>query len=154
MKGIFFLAVSSPDNFIYVFIDNFNLFIEGLKIVSRFENVNVCDNKKSNFLNFYIDYGRVVMTALHGRKLGSIYVVGSVLSPNDTLWAQARSNGCEVKTYKRNASNKEKKVDTKLVCSAMRFILTKNLSTLLLIAGDGDYVPLVEEAIKENWKVE
>ncbi|CAI2202004.1 7210_t:CDS:1, partial [Funneliformis geosporum] len=145
---------SSPDNSVYVFIDNSNLFIEGSKIVSRLENVNVCDNKQPNFLDFYVDHGQLVMTVLHGRKMSSAFVIGSVPPPNDTLWDRARSYGCEVKTYQRNASNKEKKVDTKLVCRAMRSILTKNHSTLLLVAGDSDYCPLIEEAREENWNIE
>ncbi|CAG8755523.1 808_t:CDS:1, partial [Funneliformis caledonium] len=36
----------------------------------------------------------------------------------------------------------------------MRSIFTKKPSTLLLVAGDSDYVPLLEEAKEENWKIE
>jgi hypothetical protein len=154
MKGISFLVASSPDNSVHVFIDNSNLFIEGSKVVGQLENVNVYDDKQPNFLDFYVDHGLLVTTILDGRNMGSAFVVGSVPPPNDTLWDRARSHGCEVKTYKRNKSNKEKKVDTKLVCRAMRSIFTKKHSTLLLVAGDSDYCPLIEEAKEENWKIE
>ena len=83
--------------------------------------------------------------------MGSTFVVGSVPPPNDALWDRARSHGCEVTTYKRNASNK---VDTALVCRAMRFILTRKHSTLLLVAGDSDYCSLIKEAKEEDWKIE
>ncbi|CAG8464666.1 9089_t:CDS:2 [Paraglomus brasilianum] len=125
MKGISFLVARPPDNSVHVFIDNSNLFIE--------------------------DHGLLVTTILNGRKLGSTFVVGSVPPPNDALWDRARSHGCEVTTYKRNASNK---VDTALVCRAMRFILTKKHSTLLLVAGDSDYCSLIKEAKEEDWKIE
>src|SRR5688572_8025207 len=115
MKGISFLIADS----VHIFIDNSNLFIEGSKLVSRLEKVNVCDNKKPNFLDFYVDHGQLVTTVLHGRRMGGAFIVGSVPPANDTLWDRAKSHGCEVQLYRRNASNKERKVDLKLACRAM-----------------------------------
>ncbi|GBB89602.1 hypothetical protein RclHR1_16330004 [Rhizophagus clarus] len=148
------VVAKSPDNSVSIFIDNSNLFIEGAKIVGQLENVpDVYSNSRSD-IEFYVDHGLLVTTVLRGRKLRNAFIIGSIPSENDTLWARARDHGCEVTTYERNASNKEKKADVKLVCYAMRTLFTKTGSTILIIAGDGDYCPLVEEAKKENWKVE
>ncbi|CAG8755519.1 807_t:CDS:1, partial [Funneliformis caledonium] len=73
-------------NSVHVFIDNSNLFIEGSKVVGQLENVNVYDNKQSNFLDFYVDHVLLVTTVLNGRKIGNTFIVGSVPPPNDTLW--------------------------------------------------------------------
>jgi uncharacterized LabA/DUF88 family protein len=154
MKGISFLVAGSPkspNDFVYIYIDNSNLFIEGSKVISYLENVNVFDHKRLDFLNFYVDHGRLVTTILSGRKLKRALIFGSVPPPNDTIWDRTRDHGCEVQTYPRN---EEKKVDIKLVCSAMRTIMTENPGILLLVAGNGDYCPLLEEAQKENWKIE
>ena len=140
----------SPNNFVSIYIDNSNLFIEGSKVIGYLENVNVSDHK----IDFYVDHGLLVTTLLKGRQLNRVFIVGSIPPGNDTLWARAKDHGFEVQTYQRNAANKDKKVDTKLVCAAMRSLLTENPGTFLLVAGDSDYCPLIEEAQKENWKIE
>ncbi|RIA86983.1 hypothetical protein C1645_828420 [Glomus cerebriforme] len=143
----------SPNNSVSIYIDNSNFFIEGLKIVSYLKKVNVYDHKKPEFLNFYVDYGLLITIVLKGRKLNKIFVVSSI-SPNDTVWDRMKFHGCKIQTYPQNALNKEKKVDTKLVCKLMVFLFTENPGTLLLVAGDSDYCPLIEEAKKLNWKTE
>ncbi|CAG8706536.1 9146_t:CDS:2, partial [Funneliformis mosseae] len=137
-----------------IYIDNSNLFIEGSKVVSYLEKVNAFDHKKSDFLDFYIDHGLLVTTILKGRKLNKTFIIGSIPPRNDTIWARARDHGCEVKTYPRNSSSKEKKVYTELVCDGMESLLTENPGTLLLVSGDADYCPLMVRAQKKNWKIE
>ena len=116
--------------------------------------MNVCNKNQSDFLDLYVDHGLLVTKILNGRELSSTLIVGSVPPPNDTVWDRAREHGCEVITYPRNASNKEKKVDSQLICSAMRSIFTQNQGILVLVAGDGDYCPLIMNAQQENWKIE
>ncbi|GBC02584.1 hypothetical protein RclHR1_00470014 [Rhizophagus clarus] len=143
----------SPNNSVSICIDNSNLFIEGSKVISYLEKVNAFDHKKPDFLNFYVDHGLLVTTVLKGRKLNKIYVIGSVPPLNDTIWTRTRDQ-CEIKTYERNSSNKEKKVDMEFVCDAMVSILTENPGTLSLVSDNDGYCPLMERAEKKNWKIE
>ncbi|PKY59035.1 hypothetical protein RhiirA4_550254 [Rhizophagus irregularis] len=139
----------SPNNFVSIFIDNSSLIIEGSKVIGYLEGVNVSDHR----IDFYVDHGLLLTTILKGRNLNKVFIFGSVPLGNDTLWAQARDHGFVVITYPRN-SNKEKKVDAKLICTAMRTIFTENPGTILLVADDSGYCPLIKVAHEENWKAE
>ena len=58
--------------------------------------------------------------------------------------------------YDQNNKNKEKWVDMKLGISIMiqTLLKAKGLGVLVLIAGDRDYEPALEEILKAGWKVE
>ena len=56
----------------------------------------------------------------------------------------ARRGGFNVKTHDRDASNKEKAVDTELVAQGTLFMATTPAPTVLIVAsGDRDFLPLV-----------
>jgi len=58
--------------------------------------------------------------------------------------------------YDWNNKNKEKRVDMKLGISMVVETLfkAKDPGILVLVAGDGDYEPALEEILKAGWKVE
>lgn len=57
----------NPNDLAFVFIDNTNVWIQGKKMVMRFENVF------KETIN--IDYGRLVNFVLNGREMGSDPVI-------------------------------------------------------------------------------
>ncbi|CAG8604009.1 2397_t:CDS:2, partial [Acaulospora morrowiae] len=133
--------LKSNTGLVSVFVDNSNLFIEG---------------KNSFYLNqLHIDHGHLLSTILKRQQMGSNpIIVGSRPLPNDSLWKQIRNQGYDVVVYNRNIENKEKKVDMALGVSIMNVIWFNNPGVLILIAGDGDYEPVINEALKHKWKVE
>ncbi|PKK59879.1 hypothetical protein RhiirC2_275236 [Rhizophagus irregularis] len=104
-----------------------------------------------------IDYGYLLKTILGERSMGSSpVIVGSRPPPDDTLWDEIKKLGYEATVYDRNLDNKEKRVDMKLGVSMVVQTLFKAKSpgVLVLVAGDGDYEPALEEILKAGWKVE
>jgi len=69
----------------------------------------------------------------------------------DRLWKMADRAGFTVDVRDRNSANREKQVDT-----AIAHMMTKDAytvvdieqDTMTLVAGDGDYVPIVEDLVK------
>lgn len=67
----------------------------------------------------------------------------------------ARQGGFEVKTYERDAKNKEKAVDTELVAQGTLTIArAPNPGVLVIASGDRDFIPLVNVAHELRWTVE
>ena len=142
---------------VYVFIDNSNIWIEGMYTVGRLENIGTFDGSRQQkiFKDLQIDHGELLSTVLSGRRLGPHpVIVGSRPPSNDTLWDKCRGQGFQVTVYDRNAENKEKKVDTELTAALTEFALERTPGVMALVAGDGDYFPGVKRALNRNWKVE
>ncbi|CAI2182024.1 15572_t:CDS:2 [Funneliformis geosporum] len=147
----------SPNGLVFVFVDNSNLFIEGKYTVGNLEKAGTIDRKRGSFYfnELRFDHGCLLSTVMNGRRIGSDpVIVGSRPPPNDSLWKHIKSQGFKVVLYDRNVENKEKKIDTSLVVDGMKVITSKDPGVFVLIAGDGDYYPMVLEALYLNWKVE
>ena len=54
---------------------------------------------------------------------------------------------------KERTSNKTKSVDINLTIDALRHTYNNSLDILLLLRGDGDYIPLIEEVMRQGKKV-
>src|SRR5437764_14672454 len=65
-----------------------------------------------------LDFGKLYEIA-GGEIVGRAVLYGSKPPPNDSLWRAAESQGFEVIVFERNASNREKKVDTQLAADAI-----------------------------------
>jgi len=62
-----------------------------------------------------------------------------------------------VQTYERNAANKEKKVDMAIghrMTKEAYTIIDKVHDELTLVAGDKDFVPVVEDLVSEGFTVQ
>ncbi|CAI2194732.1 2276_t:CDS:2, partial [Funneliformis geosporum] len=167
-----FLPVSTSKintEHVHVFVDNSNLYVEAKYSVGQLERiydrVKVIneDTKVEEYRQVYymkhlrIDYGCLLTTILSGRSMGSSpVIVGSRPPSDDTLWNKVKSLGYEVTVYDRNNENKEKRVDMKLGISMVvqTLLKAKGPGVLVLIAGDGDCEPALEEILKAGWKVE
>ena len=79
---------------------------------------------------------------------------GSRPTDNDSLWNAAKYAGFEVFTPNRNASNKEKRVDTGFDKEVLKDLYKGTIGDedeIILVVGDSDHFP-VAEAIKEEGK--
>lgn len=103
-----------------------------------------------------IDFGRLYEFA-GGDPEGCAYLYGSRPPANDTLWNVAAAKGFQPVIYDRNVANKEKKIDTDIAASMIETSYEKmkaGQDTLTLVAGDADYVPVIERLAKRGFTVD
>ena len=136
-----------------MFIDNSNIFIEGQKYYAQRLRLRVPQDPRCR-----IDIGKLVTLVLRGRILlhGSLY--GSEPPALDTMWRKIRERGLNVEVFKKNFKGKEKEVDSAMSIDAIAYALESpaHKQSVIIIAGDRDYCPLVRKLLvkKREWKVE
>jgi hypothetical protein len=129
---------------VHVFVDDQNLF---------FGIVNDRYGK-----GFRIDFGRLLLEAAKAsdgrtRAVGSAYIAG-VIPDDDSFWEIAKSRGFEVRRG-RLGRKRSKQDDAYLVRDMTLTIAEKpGPSTVVLIAGDEDYVPPLELSRERGWRSE
>ncbi|CAG8460168.1 2774_t:CDS:2 [Racocetra fulgida] len=146
------------NDLVYVFVDNFNITIEGKYTVGNLEHFGSFDYERNShyFSQLCIDYSRLFKTVQHGYKLGyASVIVGSRPLPNDSIWRRIQKQGYEVTVFDRDSIlHCEKEVDIKLAISAIKTVTINDPGILILVTGDRDYTLLVETAMKNNWIVQ
>ncbi|MBZ4396733.1 NYN domain-containing protein [Myxococcus sp. AS-1-15] len=144
----------------FVYVDNSNVFIEG-KFVSAVEKglaLNIWDAHKALIQDYgyALDFGRLYDFSGATRD-GCANLYGSRPPPNDSLWKIAEKAGFKTVVYDRSVyTNTEKKVDTSIVKDMIRDAYTKIdklKDEIVLIAGDSDFAPAVEDLVKDGFKV-
>jgi hypothetical protein len=106
--------------------------------------------------SFCIDIGNLLWILFKNRKLDCGKLYGSEPSCLDTVWDKIRENGLNVDISRRNSKGKAKEVDTALTCDATEYITSNRgrPSTVILLAGDRDYRPVVSKMLDSGWHVE
>ena len=148
----------------YVYVDNSNVWIEGMRVsaVERGLAFDVYDASSRNIVDYdwKYDFGKL-LTLVGGVRNGlkKAVLFGSRPPQNDSLWNAAKQSGFEVMIEDRNFQNREKKIDTGVVTAMMgdAFIAGQNNTIqdtgIVLVAGDSDYVPPVKLLIQFGFKV-
>lgn len=143
----------------FVYVDNSNVWIEGMR-VSAVERGFAPDiwaavENKIQDNGWRIDFGRLHEFA-GGGDIGRAVLYGSRPPANDTLWRIAEQKGFEVVVEARNVANREKKIDTTIVRDIMRDFFTrmKEGDEATLVAGDADYVLVVEDLTQRGFRFE
>lgn len=138
-------------NGLHLFIDNSNVYIEGQRVARetfKYDDPLV--------MRFRINYGKLLDFVRGDRSLKETVLVGSRPPSNDALWNRLKSLDIEPRIFDRSAfSGKEKRVDAEMT-NAIRDALEENPNpgTIALVAGDSDYVPVVQRCVKRGWSVE
>jgi hypothetical protein len=150
---IFEDKVKSPNELLYIFVDNYNsnILTEGKFSIAEYENLGTFNYDRSSlfFDKLHIDYGRLLATVQGKRKLGSGPIVaGSSPSRADSLWKNVKKQGFRVIAYN------DKKIDSAFVYSMSEVILTQNPGILAIITNDNNYDSIITQALKHEWKVE
>lgn len=134
---------------IYVYMDNSNVWIEAKKLKGQL--------KGKEDRQIRVDVGKLLKIIAKDRIVAKAVLYGSEPPAADTVWKSIKEKGWEVKVRKRNpTTNKEKGVDSELVVDVCRTIFKNSPEnkTIVFISGDGDFMPPIEEAKKDKWKVE
>jgi uncharacterized LabA/DUF88 family protein len=147
----------------YVYVDNSNLYIEGRRVSAVTNNLATDINDAMNngiFDHGYtIDFGKLYefLCGQDDRDIKRVALFGSRPPPNDGIWRYAKKAGFELHLEDRNVANKGKKIDTSIAT-----LLTKDAyksgnpaeDLFVLVAGDSDYVPTVNELKLDSFRVE
>lgn len=144
---------------LFVYIDNSNLFIEGqrLSAVRRGYATDIYDAQDRKVFDFQwnIDYGKLhKFLTEQGTELAAVKLWGSI-PPHDSFWKMVEQSGFEVRTFQRSASGREKKVDVaiahQITKDAYSGVVPKQEGVIVLVAGDRDFVPVVEDLRAEGF---
>jgi uncharacterized LabA/DUF88 family protein len=142
----------------YTYIDNSNFFIEGQRAaaVESGMALDIYDALERGVFNhsWQPDYGRLHALVCGDKKqIGAAKLWGSP-PPSDTFWQMVERKGFKVRTYERS-HGKEKKVDVAIGYEIAKDVHTidKAASEITLVAGDKDFVPVVEDLVLEGYQV-
>jgi hypothetical protein len=134
----------------YVYVDNSNVFIEGKRVsaVQKGLSLNVWEATKERILDdqYRIDFGKLhnFLADNNPSNICKAVLFGSRPPANDSLWKMAEKAGFRTEVEDRNVANQEKRIDTGIVSAMMRDAyksIDKDNDGIILVAGDGDYVP-------------
>lgn len=142
----------------YLYVDNSNVWIEGMRVSAVANGIapdlwTAIDNRIVDY-NWKIDFGKLHEFA-GGDEIGRAVLYGSRPPANDSLWAIAKRQGFEVVVHDRSAGNKEKKIDTTIVRDITKDSYERmkaGVDEFTLVAGDSDYVPVVEDLVARGFK--
>lgn len=143
----------------HIFIDGSNLFIEGMRLSSQIKSGDTSApayvHQEFDF-DFRIDLRR--LSSFLGTTESAVrpLLVGSRSEHSDLLFASAVNCGFETVVYDRDMNNREKKVDSTIVMRALMAALDGDPTTIriVIVAGDSDYVPLVQGLRRRGYEVE
>jgi uncharacterized LabA/DUF88 family protein len=136
----------------FVYVDNSNVWIEGMRVSAVKKGLApdmfAAQDEKIVDYDWKLDFGNLYELA-GGEIVGRAVLYGSKPPPNDSLWRAAEHEGFEVIVFERNASNREKKIDTQIaadvISDSYEWMKEERGDEVRLVAGDADYVPVVEK---------
>lgn len=130
---------------VHVFVDDQNLYY-GIK-------------NSENDKRYRIDFGRLLLEVAkdssgNTRAIGSAYIAG-VIPDDDTFWKVAEDRGFTVRRGYLGAGNRSKQDDAFLISDLVETVCTQTgPSTVVLVAGDADYVPPLMKSLNRGWRNE
>lgn len=147
----------------HTYVDNSNVYIEGARVsavVKGLPGASTIIEAMNNRVvdsGWQIDYGSLHQFACGDpADIGGANLWGSP-PPGDSFWEMVKRHGFTVTKYDRNAAGKEKKVDVaiahKMTKDAYTGVVKKGDDEMTLVAGDKDYVPVVEDLVRSGFVI-
>jgi uncharacterized LabA/DUF88 family protein len=133
------------NDFVHVFVDDQNLF---WGIVNYQYGIN-----------YRIDFGKLLIEVskdVEGKPRGvkSAYIAG-IIPEDDSFWEIAKNKGFTVRRGYLGSSNRSKQDDAFLITEITSALYEQEgPSTIVLTAGDADYVPPLMRALDKGWRTE
>jgi uncharacterized LabA/DUF88 family protein len=142
------------------YIDCSNLFIEAQKVsaVARGWARSLAEANQQGQIDFSyrLDFHRLMALLRELEDPVRAAVFGSITDANEGLWPHAEAAGFEVRVVERAASGREKQVDTGVVtriCRDAYRLGQPGRDRITLVAGDGDYEPMVRQLVQDGFEV-
>jgi len=131
------------NNGVHIFVDDQNLFYQ----IANFDLGP----------GFRIDFGRMALEICRGpdgkaRPILSAYIAG-VIPDDDSFWNIASSRGFTVRRGYLGTGHRSKQDDAFLIADMVETIYAKDgPSTIILVAGDADYMPPLQKVVERGWR--
>jgi uncharacterized LabA/DUF88 family protein len=142
------------------YIDCSNLFIEAQKVsaVARgwARSLAEVNQHQRNDFSYRLDFHRLMALLQKLEDPVRAAVFGSATHGNEGLWHHAEAAGFEVQVVERGIGGKEKRVDTGVVtriCRDAYWLGQPGRDRITLVAGDGDYEPMVRQLMQDGFAV-
>jgi uncharacterized LabA/DUF88 family protein len=109
--------------------------------------------------DYRIDFGRLLLEACKDangttRSIASACIAG-VIPDEDSFWEAAKNQGFQVRRGYLGTSNRSKQDDAYLITEIVSTVFEQiGPSTIVLIAGDADYMPPLKKTIEKGWRNE
>ena len=109
--------------------------------------------------SFRLDFGQLLLEVCKdgtGRSRGvkSAYIAG-VIPDDDSFWRIAENQGFTVRRGFLGANNRSKQDDAYLITDLTSTLFEQEgPSTIVLVAGDADYVPPLKKSLQKGWRNE
>lgn len=133
------------NNMVHLFVDDQNLFW------------GMVNDEAGH--SFRIDFGELAEeVAKDGKRqmraVRSAYIAG-VIPDDDSFWQIATNKGWEVRRGFLGSNGRSKQDDAYLITDITSTLFEQQgPSTIVLVAGDADYVPPLKKALEKGWRVE
>jgi uncharacterized LabA/DUF88 family protein len=91
-----------------------------------------------------------------GKRVGyRVLIIAGVIPDDDSFWQVAKNQGFEVRRGYLSTSNRSKQDDAYLITDIISTIYEKSgPSSIVLIAGDADYMPPLKKTVDKGWRNE
>ncbi|MBW4690207.1 MAG: NYN domain-containing protein [Lyngbya sp. HA4199-MV5] len=145
---------------IYAYVDNSNVFIEGQRTAAVESGLalDIYDAMNRGIFNYawYPDYGKLYQFLFGDNvEVGCAKLWGSP-PPKDAFWQMVERKGFKVVKFDKSVAGKEKKVDVAIAHQLTKdayTLIDKADSEIILVAGDKDFVPVVEDLVANGFQV-
>lgn len=133
------------NDFVHIFVDDQNLFW------------GIVNDERGH--SFRVDFGQLAIVAAKAadgrlRGIKSAYIAG-VIPDDDSFWQVAQDQGFTVRRGYLGAGGRSKQDDAFLITEITSTIYEQEgPSTIVLVAGDADYVPPLQRALEKGWRNE
>jgi hypothetical protein len=142
----------------YAYIDNSNLYIEGTRVSAVKKGLvhSFAEAMERGIVDhaWQMDYGKLYEFICGEDAVARLW--GSP-PPGDSFWNMLHRKGFNPTVYDKNVVGKEKKVDVAIGARMTKdayTVIDKEKDEILLVAGDSDYVPVLEDLKSEGYRVE
>ncbi len=142
----------------YTYVDNSNFFIEGQRVaaVEAGMALDIADaiNRRVFDYSWQPDYGNLyALICGEQKQIGCAKLWGSP-PPSDSFWTKVQRKGFKVITYERSY-RKERKVNVAIGYAVGKDLpkMDKVTSEIILVAGDKDFLPVVEDLTADGYHV-
>ena len=109
--------------------------------------------------SFRIDFGRLLIRACRDasgktRFVKSAYIAG-VIPDDDSFWQVVANQGFTVRRGYLGTNNRSKQDDAYLITDLTATLYEQDgPATIILVAGDADYVPPLQKSLEKGWRNE
>lgn len=148
----------------FIYVDNSNVYAEGCRISAvdkKYQGItSIVDAMNRGITDYgwhldYVELYKVIQTV--AKEPIAVAKLWGSPPPNDPFWQYVKSQGFDVKVFEKNISGHEKKVDTaiahQMTKDAYSGVVDRKGDVMILMAGDTDYVPVIEDLVLEGFTV-